>query len=117
MSISMSTEYPDPFAIPDRGFEKYEGPRDVEKFQPVDTQASDLRAFLQSAQPSPRPPSLVEVVTLPGGTVAQIITKSDNEYTLMIHLRRDFFAVFEGSSRVEVLRAAIRYEQTERLKA
>src|SRR5258707_1047910 len=81
LSGQMASKF-NPWATPEAGFERYEGSRDVDDFQPLDTQASDLAAFLQSdevrqmVQPSRSQPA-VETVTLPSGAVAQIVHKSD----------------------------------------
>jgi hypothetical protein len=96
----------DPWSVVEPGFERWEGPRGVDDFLPVDTQATDLGAYLRSALQAIRTPrESTETVTLPNGRAAQLSERGDG-WQLAIHLGRDWFQIIEGSSREEVLSRA-----------
>jgi hypothetical protein len=103
----------DPWATPEPGFEKYQGPKTEDGFQPMDSQAFDLGTFLRSeearafiGQPT-RKSEPTGAVTLPDGTPAQLTQKQDGTWELMTHVRRDIYRIFTARSRDEVLRLAI----------
>jgi hypothetical protein len=96
----------DPWSVVDPGFERWEGPRGVDDFQPLDTQASDLAAYLLDAMQQMRPHrESTEAVRLADGRTAQI-TQRDDGWELTIHLGRDWYRVVSGTSREEVLSKA-----------
>ena len=114
----MATKHTDSWAIPERGFEPYAGPRGVDEFEPLDTQASDLAVFLQAALQRIRhkeEPS-VSWVKLPSGVTAQLTRKAADQWELAIPIRRDWFQVIEGRSQDEVLRIARETQESEREK-
>jgi hypothetical protein len=87
-------------------FEPYSGPSTDDGFEPVVT--NDLKAFLRNIEASAKRPLTrsVTTVTLANGATAQIIQTSGDAWELVIHLGRDFYKVFSGRSRDEVLRMA-----------
>jgi hypothetical protein len=110
----MTRQQTDPWAIPEPGFEKYQGPKAADGFEPMDTQAADLGTFLRSEEVQAmfgrerKTEPSIGAVTLPDGTPAQLTQKSDNEWELMVHVRRDFYRVYSAHTRDAVLRVAIR---------
>jgi hypothetical protein len=102
----------DPWAVEEPGFEKYTGPTD-DGFAPFCTKASDLRSFLRSDEAQEllgegrREAVLDGPVMLPNGTPAQLIRRTTDEWELMVHLKRDLYAIFRARSRDEVLRLAV----------
>jgi hypothetical protein len=95
------TTTPDPF-------EPYAGPRPDDGFEQECSKPSDLKAFIRSAEAlaGKTATPAVETLTLPDGSRAQVIQKSADKWELVIHLGRDFYKVFSGRSRDEVLRMA-----------
>jgi len=103
----------DPWATPEPGFEKYQGPKTEDGFTPMDTQAFDLGTFLRSqeaqafiGQPA-RKSEPTGAVMLPDGRPAQLTQKADDEWELMVHVRRDIYKIFSARTRDEVLRLTI----------
>lgn len=103
---------PDPWAIPEPGFEKYAGPK-PDGFEPLDQRGADLRAFLRSEEVQAIVGQQIRrlsgepsgAVKLSDGTPAQITQKAE-AWELMVHVRRDFYKVFSAPTRDEVLRMA-----------
>jgi hypothetical protein len=93
---------------PDDPFEPYAGPRPDDGFEQECSKPSDLKAFIRSAEALARKTATpaVETLTLQGGSTAQILQTSGDAWELVIHLGRDFYKVFSGRSRDEVLRMA-----------
>ena len=106
-----------PWAVCEPGFEPWEGPRGLDDFQPLDTRASDLRAFLRDEVQREvhrvrKPDSSVTWITLPFGVNAQLTRKAADHWELMVHLGRDWFQIIEGRSREEVLsRAGVEFRE------
>jgi hypothetical protein len=97
---------PDPWAEPD-GFQPYTGPSAADGFDPLDSRARDLANYLRGElAEQPKRQSSTETITLANGVRAQLSQRSADNWELAIHLGRDFYRVFNASSRRGVLEAA-----------
>jgi hypothetical protein len=103
----MNTKHTDPWATAEPGFKPYTGRSADDGFSPMDSRARDLATYLRAelaAHPERQAP--IETVTLANGARAQLSQRSTDDWELVIHLRRDFYQVFNAKSRKEVLEAA-----------
>jgi hypothetical protein len=90
----------DPWAY-EPGFERYAGPR-TDGFDPVDSQAAALQAFLQSQA---RPTSEASSEALPGG--AHLIHREDQWELLVPTSAPGSYRIYHGRSRSEVVAKSI----------
>jgi len=98
---------PDPWAAVPDGFSPFEGPAPNDGFTPMDDRATDLAAYLR-AELAARPQRLssTETITLSNGVRAQISQRSTDDWEVVIHLGRDWYRVFNATTRRGALEAA-----------
>jgi hypothetical protein len=102
----------DPWAIPEKGFEKYSGPSANDGFDPLDSRATELVTYLRaeiqemvggkSIERHTRP----ETVVLPDGTRGILQQRAADDWEIVTHVRRDFYRVYSARTREGVLEVA-----------